>query len=59
MLNIKKASEYKETQINWIWDDYITSGQFHPIAISYESTKTLLAITITTLLSNNQPFPDG
>lgn len=59
MLNIKKVSEYKETQINWIWDDYIAKGKLHLLAAPPGSSKTLLAITITALLSNNQPFPDG
>lgn len=59
MLNIKKSSFYKESQTKWIWDDYIAKGKLHLLAAPPGSSKTLLAITIAALLSNNQSFPDG
>ena len=58
-LTIKSESEHTPPETEWIWKNYITSRQFNPLDISYESSKTLLAITITALLSNNQSFPDG
>lgn len=59
MLNIKKASEYQESQIQWIWENYIAKGKLHLLAAPPGSAKTLLAVTIAALLSNNRPFPDG
>ena len=55
----KSESEPSLPETKWGWKNYITSRQFNLLDISYESSKTLLAITITAFLSNNQPFPDG
>ena len=58
-LIIKSASQYQESQIQWIWENYIAKGKLHLLAAPPGSAKTLLAVTIAALLSNNRPFPDG
>lgn len=58
-LKIKKASEYQESQINWLWKKYLAKGHFHLLAAPPGSAKTSIALTIAALLSSNQPLPDG
>lgn len=57
-LIIKPASEYTPSEIKWIWKNYIARGKFHLLAAPPGSAKTLLAIAIAALLSNNGGFPD-
>lgn len=59
LLTIKKASEYKESQIQWIWEKFLARGKLHLLAAPPGSAKTLLAISIAAFISNNKPFPDG
>ena len=59
LLTIKKASEYKESQIQWIWEKFLARGKLHLLAAPPGSAKTLLAISIAAFISNNTPFPDG
>lgn len=58
-LIIKPASEYTSSEIKWIWKNYIARGKLHLLAAPPGSAKTLLAIAIAALLSNNWVFPDG
>lgn len=59
MLNIKKASKYKESQIEWIWEKFLVRGKFHILGGQPGTAKTTIALDIAAKITNGEPFPDG
>lgn len=58
-LIVKPASEYKEAQINWIWDKFLVRGKFHILGGQPGTAKTTIALDIAAKITNGEPFPDG
>lgn len=59
LLKIKKASEYKESRIEWIWDKFLVRGKFHILGGQPGTAKTTIALDIAAKITNRLPFPDG
>lgn len=59
MLNIKKASEYKESQIEWIWEKFLVRGKFHILGGQPGTAKTTIALDLAARITTGEPFPDG
>lgn len=59
MLNIKKASEYKESQINWIWEKFLVRGKFHILGGQPGTAKTTIALDLAARITSGTSFPDG
>lgn len=58
-LTIKKASEYKESRIEWLWEKYLTRGKLHILAGQPGTAKTTIALDIAARITNGLSFPDG
>lgn len=59
MLNIKKASNYDESRIHWIWEKFLVRGKFHILGGQPGTAKTTIALDIAAKITNGEPFPDG
>ncbi len=58
-LTIKKASEYKESQIEWIWEKFLVRGKFHILGGQPGTAKTTIALDLAARITSGTSFPDG
>jgi len=56
---LTKASDIVSKPIDWIWFDWLARGKLHILAGSPSAGKTTLTMSIASIISTGNNFPDG